>query len=575
MDHFGLRRTVAAQGRALVPARLRAWRRRLGGLSRLGLILAGLWFVAANTPSLLPRPWWLQGLIAAICAILGYATGTVLGAILHAIERWLGLHVTMDQRRARLLQELGLGLLLLLAAAFPFLTIRWQQYVTTYVGQDPPGWEYPIGSLLVAIATFVAAVSLWRLVADLLDWFLARVRSRVVRETAARIVASVLTLATVAAALALVGRPLVLAGVEGQADRVNRTTPQGRSAPTSPLRSGGPGSPYPWASLGQDGASFVSSGPDAARISATTGRPAKEPIRVFVGLQDSLEQARDGVLAELDRTAAWQRRAIVLGTATSTGYLNTWGASSLEYLLDGDTAFASMAYSDLPSAFGLLVASEDPPRAARLLLDAVRARLASLPTDRRPKLYLTGESLGAYGGDAAFSAPTQMLAQVDGAVWSGTPTFAPNRAVLTARRNPESTTVVPVLDNGAHFRFAGRDAQLGADEYGRPLGPWGFPRVVYLQHASDPVAWWSWSLMVTTPTWLNETRTDTPMAQMSWTPQVTFWQITADMLVSNNVPGGYGHRYYGGDMVPAWAAVLGLSDRTPEQLDRIADAVGR
>lgn len=575
MGDEGIGLGVAAHGRALVLGRLTSWRRRLGGLSRLGLALAGLWFVAANTPSLLPRPWWLQGFIAAICAVLGYATGTVLGALLHAVERWLGLQVSINKHRARRLQELGLGLVLLLAAAFPFLTIRWQQFVTTYVGQDPPGWEYPIGSLLVATVTFVAAISLWRLVADLLDWFLARVRSRVVRETAARVVASLLTLATVGAGLTLVARPLVLAGVEGQANRVNRTAPQGQSAPTSPLRSGGPGSPYPWASLGQDGAIFVSSGPDAARITGVTGRRAKEPIRVFVGQQDTLERTRDGVLAELDRTGAWQRRAIVLGTATSTGYLNTWGASSLEYLLDGDTAFASMAYSDLPSAFGLLTASDDPRRAARELLDAVRARLTALPAQARPKLYVTGESLGAYGGDAAFTSLDQMLAQVDGALWSGTPAFAPNRAALTAGRDPGSTTVVPVVDDGKHVRFAGRAAQLSADEYGRTLGPWDFPRVVYLQHASDPVAWWSPSLMWSTPTWLNETRRDTPMAQMSWTTQVTFWQVTADMLVSNNVPGGYGHRYYGGEMVPAWAAVLGIADRTPEQLDRIADAVGR
>lgn len=575
MDDNELGWTSASRGRALVLGRIRSWSRRLGGLSRLGLALAGLWFVAANTPSLLPRPWWLQGLIAAVCAVLGYATGTVLGTLVHAVERWLGLQVTMDQRRAWALQELGLGLLLLFATAFPFLTIRWQQYVTAYVGQDPPGWEYPLGSLLVAYATFLGAITLWRLVADLLDWFFTRVRHRFVRETAARVLASVLTLATVAAVLTWVARPLVLAGVEGRADQVNRTAPEGQTAPTSTLRSGGPGSSDAWDSLGQDGAFFVSSGPDAARIRAATGRPAKEPIRVFVGAGDDLTATRDKVLRELDRTGAWQRQAILLATATSTGYLNTWGTASFEYLLDGDTAVASMAYSDLPSAFGLFTDPDGPRRAARLLLDGVRARMTALPEGSRPKLYLTGESLGAYGGDSAFASPEAMLAHVDGAVWSGTPTFAHNRARLTADRYPGSTTVVPVIDNGAHVRFAGNPDQLVADEYGRPLGPWGFPRVVYLQHASDPVAWWSWSLMWSTPEWLNETRRDNPMAQMSWTIQVTFWQITADMLVSNNVPGGFGHRYYGGDMVPAWAGVLGITDRSADELARIADAVGR
>ncbi|AIF39660.1 hypothetical protein HX89_14205 [Dermacoccus nishinomiyaensis] len=63
------------------------------------------------------------------------------------------------------------------------------------------------------------------------------------------------------------------------------------------------------------------------------------------------------------------------------------------------------------------------------------------------------------------------------------------------------------------------------------------------------------------------------MAQMSWAPFVTFWQVSADMLVSNEVPGGYGHRYFGAEMVPAWAKVLDVDPGSRE--DAIIDAVGR
>lgn len=559
----------------LVLDRVLAWRQRFGGLSTPGLVMAALWYVEANTPSLLPRPWWLQGLIAAICAVLGYAVGTLIGTLGHALARWAGLRVSIDDRRARTLLGVLLGVVGLFVLAFPFLTVRWQHYVSTYVGQDPPGLEYPLGSTLVALVTFAALITLWRLVADLADWFLAKVSSRVVRAATARLLASLLTVVTVVLVVDQVARPLVLAGVEGNADRVNRRTPSGKEAPTSPERSGGPGSPYSWESLGQDGATFVSSGPDAHAITAVTGRAAKEPIRAFVGIGRPLEETRDAVLGELDRTRAWERRAILVVTATSTGYINTWGCSSFEYLLDGDSAIASMAYSDLPSAFGLLTAREDPIRAGRLLLDGVRERVSRLPEGRRPKIYAMGESLGAYGGEGAFASPQEMVAQVDGAIWTGTPAFSANRQRLTAERAPGSTTIVPVVDQGRHVRFAGNPAQLGADEYGRALGAWDFPRVAYLQHPSDPVAWWSPDLLFGSPEWLRETRRDTPMAQMSWTPLVTFWQVTADMLVSNNVPGGFGHRYYGAEMVPAWAAVLGRDDLSSERREAMIDAVGR
>nr|WP_246308767.1 alpha/beta-hydrolase family protein [Kineosphaera limosa] len=558
-------------------------------MSLPGLVLAVLWYIAAYTPSLLPRPWWLQGLIAAVCAVLGYAVGYLVGVLWKWLARWLGLRITIAPRRARALLWLLVAVEVVALLAFPFATVEWQHYVRQYVGQPPAGWWYPVGSTLVAVVTFALLISIWRLIADVADWFLARLRSRFIADALARLLASGLTVLTVVAVTNYVVVPAVEIIVDTSADRVNRTQPAGMSAPTSPLRSGGPGSPQAWDSLGQDGAIYVASGPDAAAIARVTGRSAKEPIRVFAGNHDPIPATVDKVLAELDRTGAWDRRAILLASATSTGYLNLWACSTFEHLLDGDTAIASLAYSDLPSAFGLLWGHEEPPTAARALLDAVRSRLDAMPADRRPTLYLTGESLGAYGGDAAFDSPAQMLAQADGAafdspaqmlaqadgaVWSGTPAFAPNRIELTAQRNPGSTQVAPVVDNGEHFRFVGAPAQLTADQFGRPLGQWSFPRVAYLQHPSDPVAWWSPSLLFETPPWLQETRLDNPMAQMSWTPIVTFYQLSADMLVSNEVPGGFGHRYYGADMVPAWAAVLG-DERSEAELDPIIDAVGR
>ena len=53
------------------------------------------------------------------------------------------------------------------------------------------------------------------------------------------------------------------------------------SPPTSPLRSGGPGSTVSWDSLGREGRSNVADGPTVADLTAFNGTPAKEPIPHF------------------------------------------------------------------------------------------------------------------------------------------------------------------------------------------------------------------------------------------------------------------------------------------------------
>ena len=60
-----------------------------------------------------------------------------------------------------------------------------------------------------------------------------------------------------------------------------RTASYNRSAE----RSGSPRSFAPWDTLGFQGRNFVSTGPDAAELSRINGKPAKEPIRVYAGLQ--------------------------------------------------------------------------------------------------------------------------------------------------------------------------------------------------------------------------------------------------------------------------------------------------
>jgi uncharacterized membrane protein len=532
------------------------------GLPRFPLALAFLGYLASDTPSLLPRPWYFQGLIGGISALIFYVIGLILREIWQLFARWSGFRMSIHAGARRVLRRIWYILVLLGVLAYPFVNAAWHSYVTSYVGEQPPGPLYPLASILTAIDVASLFLGIYHLFAMLTHWVTGRLERRVVRVAIARVVAVVVTvLAVVAVMDQVVIRGLLLAARE-QADAVNAATPAGVFAPASPMRSGSLNSLVSWDSVGADGKTFLSSGPNAARISVVTRNDqAMEPIRLFASVDKvrNLENTKNLVLAEMDRTKAWDRSAILVITSTSTGFVNEWAAESFEYLLHGDSAIVTMQYSTLPSALGLLTARDEPPEVGRLLFKAVAARIASMPQGQRPKLYAGGESLGAFGGNGAFDSPEDMLAQVDGALWTGTPSFTDNHEILTSQRAFGSTVVNPTIQNGLHFRFASNAKELTADEYGHQLGVWNAPRVVYLQHDSDPVVWWSTDLILNTPEWLNETREPgTPMSYMSWMPFVTFWQVTADMAMSNTVPGGYGHRYFETETVPAWAGIFGM-----------------
>ena len=89
-----------------------------------------------------------------------------------------------------------------------------------------------------------------------------------------------------------------------------------------------------WDELGRAGREFIASGPTAKEISAFTGRPALEPIRVYVGLRTAdtpLARARLA-LEELRRTGGFNRSTLIVITPTGTGWIDPAGMDSVEYL---------------------------------------------------------------------------------------------------------------------------------------------------------------------------------------------------------------------------------------------------
>lgn len=509
------------------------------GLGFGGSIGAVLLFCLSLTPSLLPRHWALQGVLSGITGAIGYGLGASLGAAARTI--WPRLPPP-SPRAWQLLAGVSGGLMVV----FVLLGDAWQREVRRLVGMEPTtGW----GPLLIAgMAAMVFAVLL--LVARVLRLGTRKLASAIARFSP-RPVASVAAVAVVTLSSYVVTQEVVFIGFVDAAGQVasaaNRVTPPGVDRPDSPYRSGGPGSLVPWETLGRYGQEFVAGAVPRQALAEFTGAEAVEPIRVYVGRASAADLAAQADLAvrELERTGAFDREVLAVITTTGTGWVNPAVPQALEYLHGGDSAVVALQYSYLPSWISYLADRSTAAEAAEALIGAVRDRLAEIPAPQRPDLVVYGESLGALGIEETFGSLPELIAGTDGALLVGPPHTSPIWQRLVEGRAPDSPVWRPV--------YPGESVQFAQD--GSELSTGGRPSVVYLQHATDPVVWWSPQLLYREPAWLEDSRGPGVSGAMRWYPLVTFWQVTVDAVTSTTVPPGHGHRYRE-SIADAWAAML-------------------
>jgi uncharacterized membrane protein len=236
--------------------------------------------------------------------------------------------------------------------------------------------------------------------------------------------------------------------------------------------------------------------------------------------------------------------------------------------MNGDSAMVAMQYSYLPSWMSFLVDQAKARDAGRALFDAVYGVWADLPAARRPQLLVFGESLGTFGGEAAFSGLADIRNRTDGVLWAGPPNFNELWRGFVEDRESGSPEWLPVYGDGRTVRFADE-----APDLEQPAGPWEDPRVVYLQNASDPIVWWSPRLILNHPDWLTGERGPDVSQDMFWIPFVSFWQVTADLVFSTGVPDGHGHKY-ASDYADGWANVVQPADWTAADTERLRELIG-
>lgn len=341
----------------------------------------------------------------------------------------------------------GACLLMVIPAA------AWQRQVSELMGMEGPSTASYLRTLVLAAAVGGVCVAASRVLLDVIKT-MARLLIRRWR-LSDEIALFIGTAVTVALVVALVNGVLLrgfLAGANRVFQPQNTITASGVVQPDAPQRSGSPESFAQWDTLGYQGRSFVAGGPDVEELARINGRPAREPVRVYVGLQTAdTDEARMAVLlSELERTRAFDREVLVIAPTTGTGWINPIAARSLEMMYNGDTAIVASQYSYLPSWISFIGDQQKSMQSGRLMIDAVHDRWVKLPPERRPRLVLFGESLGSMAGQGAFDwLPDISRMGFSSVLWVGPPTPARCGAASPCAATPERRKSNRVTTMGA------------------------------------------------------------------------------------------------------------------------------
>lgn len=510
-------------------------------------LLIGLLLAAASlTPSLIPRGAFFQGVLAGASMAMGYMLTQFVLAL------WRSLEIPVLRGRWATAAHLLVAVPVLLTLFFCIAHARgWQNGVRDRMGLPKLEVANTLEIAIIALAVFLGLYVIGLLIQGLFNLL----RRRLARHISVRS-ANVLGLLLCAVVVLIVTRDgMVNAGLR-MADRsyaaAQYLTDPERPAPTESWRPGSPESLISWDLMGRPGRDFVLSGPAASAIAALNGRPAKEPLRIYVGLaQDSDPQVRaELALQEMQRVGAFERKVLVVSSPTGTGWMDPASYDALEYMHDGDVATVAVQYSYLQSPLALIFETDAGLDQAESLMRLVYEHWAAMPEDQRPGLYMHGISLGAWSSMHAFNVFQMMNEPIDGALWAGPPFPSTLWNQANAARHANSRFVLPTVDDGQVIRYS--------SQYAKPLRsgkPWGRMRVLFMQYASDPIVFYSATALWREPVWMREAKAPDVSPQLSFTPIVTQLQLTVDLLRSTTPPAGYGHNYHVRDYIDAWSAV--------------------
>lgn len=523
-------------------------------------MLGTLFFAASLTPSLVPRSLVVQGVLGGFCLATGYGVGVL------ARGMWLWLHLPMLAGRHRVIGNIAaIAVCVVVAAAALWWANGWQNRLRALMELPPVDSMSALVVAAVAFAAFVPLVLLGRSI----RWTARRLRRRLgpyLPGPQAMLLAITLT----AVLFWTLGNGVLVAGAMRMFDasysRLDALMEEDRPQPAGEFKSGGPGSLLRWKELGRTGRQFVASGPTAREIAEVTASPAREPLRVYVGLNSAEDPAARAriALAELIRIGAFERANLVIVTPTGTGWVDPESQFALEYVLRGDVASVAVQYSYLASWIALLTEPAYGAETARAVFAAVYGHWATLPRHARPRLYLHGLSLGALNSDLSHDLHQVIGDPYAGALWTGPPFASRTWNSITARRNAGTPAWLPRFRDGSVIRFTAQQNHL-ADA----PASWGSYRVIFLQYASDAVVFYDPRALWRRPAWMTPPLGPDVSPDLTWIPVVTFLQLTFDVMLAILPPKGFGHVYAFPHYVDAWASLTDAPGWTAEGLEAL------
>lgn len=512
----------------------------------VGVIFGLIAFSMSLSPSLLPRPWLYQGIIGGLSLAIGYGIGTAVSSL----GRWLTEYEPPAKYKPTAWKILFVFAAINLIGAL-YLGDKAQSEVRRLIQEPPADTWHVVRILILTVIVFWLFVGIARGLRGLTRYLIRQLDKILPRRVSVALGFSTLVLVVF----------WVISGVfynffvntTNNIYRVqNDTTSPGIVQPKQPERSGSKASLIPWETIGRQGQNFVAGGPTQVQLTKFSRDIPKQPVRIYSGLKSADTPAARAQLAveDLERAGGFQRKVLILATPTGTGWLEPQSMDSIEYMYNGDTAIVASQYSYLPSWISFLVDKNNAENSGQALFDAVYGKWATLPKETRPKLIAYGLSLGSFGGQSAYSGVNDLRLSIDGALFQGTPNDTKLWQQVTADRDPGTPEWQPTYQNGQAVRFAATNDDITKNQQN-----WQFPRILYMQHASDPVVWFNFNLTLDEPDWLKEKRGPDVSQSTSWNPFITVQQIAIDQFFGTSVPNGHGHNYPN-TIVNAWNAVI-------------------